>query len=95
MKSSFSEEELWQRVKQAVITINKEDAMHCAPIHSAAEILARKKTDDLHLLARGTAEDRPDGRDSDRGWIRLCHRQSENCAAFRAIEPTIRKNGAE
>ncbi|NLA43574.1 hypothetical protein GX865_05520 [Candidatus Saccharibacteria bacterium] len=95
MKSSFSEEELWQRVKQAVVTINKEDAMHCAPIHSAAEILARKKTDDLHLLARGTAEDRPDGRDSDRGRLRLCHRRIENRSAFREPDRGIRKNGAE
>jgi hypothetical protein len=52
MKSIFSEDELRQRVKEAVITLNKEDAMHCAPIHSMEEILARKKADDLHLLAR-------------------------------------------
>lgn len=52
MKSIFSEDELRQRVKEAVIKLNKEDAMHCAPIHSMEEILARKKADDLHSLAR-------------------------------------------
>jgi len=52
MKSNFSEEELRQRVKEAVVALNKEDAMHCAPIHSLAEILAHQKADDLHWLAR-------------------------------------------
>lgn len=52
MNSILSEDELRQKVKETVIRINIEDAMHCAPIHSMEQILAQKKTDDLHWLAR-------------------------------------------
>lgn len=52
MNKKFSDEEFAQTVKDVVFNINKEDAMHCAPIHSVEEILARRKADDLHALAK-------------------------------------------